>query len=42
MKAITETPPWLRRLGWFAGLWATGVLTITAVGAVIKFWLLGS
>lgn len=27
------------RLLWFVGLWAAGVLTITAVGYGIKLWL---
>ena len=27
------------RLLWFVGLWAGGVLAITIVGLVIKFWL---
>ncbi|RKE83852.1 hypothetical protein DFO46_0610 [Rhizobium sp. AG855] len=27
------------RLLWFVGLWAAGVLSITVVGLIIKFWL---
>ncbi len=29
------------RLLWFVGLWAGGVLAITIVGLIIKFWLNG-
>lgn len=29
------------RLLWFVGLWAGGVLGITVVGLIIKFWLNG-
>ena len=31
--------PGLRRLLWFAGLWAAGVLTLPAVAALIRFAL---
>lgn len=27
------------RLGWFFGLWLTGVLCVTAVGYGIRLWL---
>jgi hypothetical protein len=27
------------RLFWFVGLWAAGVVAITIVGLIIKFWL---
>lgn len=27
------------RLLWFVGLWAGGVMAITIVGLIIKFWL---
>ena len=40
MKAIIDRHPLLRRLGWFVGLWAAGVLTLTLVGTVIRAWLL--
>ena len=30
---------WVRRLAWFAGLWAAGVLAVVAVGAVLRLWL---
>jgi hypothetical protein len=29
------------RLLWFVGLWAGGVLAITIIGGIIKFWLNG-
>lgn len=29
------------RLLWFVGLWAGGVLAISIVGLIIKFWLNG-
>lgn len=35
---MTE-PPLGRKLIWFAGLWLAGVVTVTLVGLVIKFWL---
>lgn len=41
MKAITDHHPLLRRLLWFVGLWAGGVLSVTLVGALIRWWLLG-
>jgi hypothetical protein len=28
-----------RRLAWFAGLWATGVLSVGAVAGILKWWL---
>jgi hypothetical protein len=30
----------LRRLGWFVGLWAAGVLAVGAVSLVLRAWLL--
>ncbi len=30
---------WARRLAWFAALWAAGVLTVLAVGGVLRLWL---
>ncbi|MCI0754150.1 DUF2474 family protein [Teichococcus vastitatis] len=33
-------PPLLRRLGWFALLWAAGVGSLTAVAYLIR-WVLG-
>lgn len=27
------------RLLWFVGLWAAGVITVSAVGYVIRLWL---
>lgn len=41
MKATTDQPPLLHRLMWFVGLWAGGVLSVTLVGALIRWWLLG-
>lgn len=35
---MTE-PPLGRKLVWFVGLWLAGVVTVTLVGLVIKFWL---
>ena len=29
----------LRRLAWFAGLWAAGVGTVAAVAYALRFWL---
>jgi hypothetical protein len=28
-----------RRLAWFAGLWAAGVLSVGAVAMVLRWWL---
>jgi hypothetical protein len=28
-----------RRLAWFVGLWAAGVLSVGAVAYAIRFWL---
>ena len=30
---------WLHRWGWFVGLWIAGVLVVTAVGLVIRLFL---
>jgi hypothetical protein len=32
------TPP-LRRIVWFAGIWAASVLALGAVSLAIRFWL---
>ena len=40
MKDITEREPLGRRLAWFVGLWAAGVLSVTLVGALLRAWLL--
>ena len=29
----------LKRVGWFIGLWLSGVLAVTAVGLVIRLFL---
>lgn len=29
----------LAQIGWFIGLWFAGVLTITIIALLIKFWL---
>jgi hypothetical protein len=29
----------IRRLGWFVGLWAAGVLTVGAVSLLLRLWL---
>ena len=31
----------IRRLGWFVGLWAAGVLSVAAVAGLLRFWLRG-
>ncbi|MFC0010161.1 DUF2474 family protein [Devosia nitrariae] len=33
-------PPLRRRLLWFVGLWVAGVLAVTAVGLVIRAFLM--
>ena len=40
MKAITDRPTLLRRIAWFVGLWAAGVLSVALVGAILRAWLL--
>ena len=32
-------PPLHRRLLWFVGLWAAGVLSVGAVSLLIRMWL---
>jgi hypothetical protein len=39
MKDTTDPLPLRQRLLWFIGLWASGVLTVTGVGALIRWWL---
>jgi hypothetical protein len=34
-----DRPPLRRRLAWFAGLWAAGVLAVAAVAYGLRFWL---
>lgn len=34
-------PAWWRKLGWFVGLWAAGVLAVGSVGFLIRWWLKG-
>ena len=29
----------IRRLGWFVGLWAAGVLAVGAVSLLLRLWL---
>jgi hypothetical protein len=29
-----------QQLAWFVGLWAAGVATVGAIGALIRWWLL--
>lgn len=31
----------IRRLGWFVGLWAAGVLSVAAVAGLLRLWLHG-
>ena len=31
--------PWWKRLGWFFGLWAAGVLVVGSVAYFIRWWL---
>ena len=30
---------WPRRLAWFVGLWAAGVVAVLALGGLIRWWL---
>ena len=30
----------LRQLGWFVGLWAAGVASVSAVAYLLRWWLL--
>ena len=32
---------WLRRIGWFLGLWSMGVLAVTALAAVLRLMIPG-
>ena len=29
----------IRRLGWFVGLWAAGVLAVGAISLLLRLWL---
>jgi hypothetical protein len=29
----------IKRLAWFVGLWAAGVLTVASVAWLLRFWL---
>ena len=29
----------IRRLGWFVGLWAAGVLSVAAIAGLLRLWL---
>lgn len=40
MKDTTEVTGLPRRLAWFFGLWCAGVLTVTALGALLRAWLI--
>jgi hypothetical protein len=37
--AARAEPPLVRRLAWFAGLWAAGVAGVAAVSLLIRWWL---
>ncbi len=32
---------WTKRLLWFVGLWIAGVLAVSGVAMVIRYWLIG-
>ena len=32
--------PWWKRLGWFVGLWAAGVLVVGSVAYLIRSWIM--
>jgi hypothetical protein len=38
MSTSYEAPLW-KRLAWFIGLWAAGVLTVTAISYFIRWWI---
>jgi hypothetical protein len=31
--------PWWKRLAWFVGLWAAGVLAVGSVAYLIRWWI---
>ncbi len=33
--------PWYKKLAWFIGLWAGGVLAVGSVAYLIRWWLKG-
>lgn len=39
MPMVTEPPLW-RRLAWFVGLWAAGVLSVAAVAYLLRWWIM--
>jgi hypothetical protein len=38
MSTDTSGPLW-KRLAWFVGLWAAGVLTVTTIAYLIRSWI---
>ncbi|MDB5693547.1 MAG: hypothetical protein JWO81_2610 [Alphaproteobacteria bacterium] len=38
-SADPPAPRLLRRLAWFAGLWAAGVASVGAIAALIRWWI---
>lgn len=38
MSTKAEGPLW-KRLAWFVGLWAGGVLAVSAVAFIIRWWI---
>ena len=36
---VTDAGPLWKRLAWFVGLWAGGVIVVGAVAYAIRFWI---
>jgi hypothetical protein len=36
---LSAEPPLAKRLLWFVGLWAAGVMTVGAVAWLLKLWI---
>lgn len=39
MATDTAPGPWWKRLAWFVGLWAAGVLVVFLIAFVLRLWI---
>lgn len=40
-KGLSRLPEWAKQGLWFVGLWAGGVATVSAIGLLIRWVLIG-
>lgn len=38
---MSDRALWLKRTGWFVGLWLAGVLLVGSVAWLLRWWLIG-